>query len=436
MKILHLLCQLPDFTGSGKYVQEMIRQSRAQGHHPFLVAGVPESFAMEDTQLTNLLAPAHCMFVRFEGADLDFKVVGMSNVMPYPSTVCGDLTQEEVAAYLAAFERVVTKAVEQFAPDVIHTNHLWMATAAAKRAAPDTPLVVTCHGTCLRQHNLCPELGRSLLDDLGKVDRVIALFERQKQEIQELLHLPKERITTISGGFNQEYFYTTSESPKKPSQEPVQILYAGKLNLAKGVPWLLHSLQRLEDLPFHLHLVGGGSGPEKEHCLQLAAQLNHKTGGPKANQVTVHGVLSHHDLGELMRRSHIFVLPSFFEGLPLVLLEALACGCRIITTDLPGARELFSSHSDHSGQMKGIEDLVRMIPLPPLQTIDTPHPEDMPLLEKRLATALAETIRTAQTSGGPDKALIKRLTAPYTWANIFQRVEAVYEQAGEKEIPL
>lgn len=422
---------------------ELMQQCNAKGHTPFLVAGVPEDFSMEQNSIADLLAPDNCMFVRFESADLHFKVVGMSNVMPYPSTVCGDLNPEEIAAYIAAFERVVARAVEQFAPDVIHTNHLWMATAAAKRAAPNTPLVATCHGTCLRQHNLCPELSRSLLDDLGKVDRVIALFERQKQEIQELLHLPKERITTISGGFNQEYFYTTSESPQKTSQEPVHILYAGKLNQAKGVPWLLHSLQRLEDLPLHLHLVGGGSGPEKEHCLQLAAQLNHKPDGdngaphpehpigPKAPRVTVHGVLSHHDLGELMRRSQIFVLPSFFEGLPLVLLEALACGCRIITTDLPGARELFSSHS---GQMKGIEDLVRMIPLPPLQTIDTPHPEDMPLLKQRLATALAETIRTAQTNGKPpkrrpDEALIKRLTAPYTWDKIFQRVEAVYEQA-------
>ena len=37
-----------------------------------------------------------------------------------------------------------------------------------------------------------------------------------------------------------------------------------------------------------------------------------------------------------MRRSTVCVLPSFYEGLPLVLVEALACGCRLVATDLPG----------------------------------------------------------------------------------------------------
>ena len=37
MKILHILSQMPDYTGSGKYVQEMIRQSRAKHHTPFLI---------------------------------------------------------------------------------------------------------------------------------------------------------------------------------------------------------------------------------------------------------------------------------------------------------------------------------------------------------------------------------------------------------------
>ncbi|MDZ7663922.1 MAG: glycosyltransferase [Desulfotignum sp.] len=43
-----------------------------------------------------------------------------------------------------------------------------------------------------------------------------------------------------------------------------------------------------------------------------------------------HGPLSHDDLGDLLRHAHVFVLPSFYEGLPLVLMEALACGCRLV----------------------------------------------------------------------------------------------------------
>nr|WP_239057271.1 glycosyltransferase family 4 protein [Desulfovibrio sp. JC010] len=411
MKILHLLSQIPDATGSGKYVQEMIRQSRNRGFEPFLVAGVPKNFTLEDTPLAKIIKPDHCLFVRFEDRDLSFKVVGMSNVMPYPSTVCAHLTKDDIDAYMKVFEGVIKQAIERFSPQLIHSNHLWMATAAARRTAPDLPLVTTCHGTCLRQHHLCPELGNSLLTDLSGIDRIIALFEQQKQEIMELLNLPEERVATISGGFNQQCFFTNQTKPET-EQDKINILYAGKINRAKGVPWMLRNLAKLKHLPFHLHLVGGGSGPEKQECLELAAALGEK--------VTIHGILPHQELGKLMRRSQIFILPSFFEGLPLVLLEALACGCRVVTTDLPGVKELFSTDS---------AEMVHMINLPELQTIDAPHPDDGPLLDERLQKALAESIQAVQSGETIDPAAIARLTAPYTWANIFNRITEVYQQA-------
>ncbi len=71
--------------GSGKYVQEMILQSLKNGYEPFLVAGVPKGFKLEDTPLAGVIDSDHCLFVRFEDRDLDFKVVGMSDVMPYPA---------------------------------------------------------------------------------------------------------------------------------------------------------------------------------------------------------------------------------------------------------------------------------------------------------------------------------------------------------------
>ncbi len=409
MKILHLLSQIPDATGSGKYIQEMIRQSKNKGYEPFLVCGVPCDYKPEDTPLAGIIEADHCLFVRFENQELDFKVVGMSDVMPYPSTICSQLRPKEISAYQNEFERVIDKAVKSFGPDLIHSNHLWMATAAARRAAPNIPLVTTCHGTCLRQHHLCPELGRSLLPDLSDIDMIIALFEQQKQEIIKLLDLPEDQMATISGGFDQQYFFTDTY---KPERTTVQILYAGKLNRTKGVPWLLRCLAKLKYIPFHLHLAGGGSGPENNECLKLAEVLG--------NKCTVHGVLTHQELGNLMRRSHIFVLPSFFEGLPLVLLEAMACGCQIVTTDLPGVKELFSTQD---------KEIVHMVELPPLQTIDTPRSEDEPLLEKLLLETLTSCIRDVKEVVKPETALLAELAAPFTWDNIFERIADVYEQA-------
>ena len=79
MRILHLISQKPDFTGSGKYVQEMIRQGRSRGHEPFLIAGVCADFAVPE----ELMQPGMFRVIRFDGHDLGFPVMGMSDVMPY-----------------------------------------------------------------------------------------------------------------------------------------------------------------------------------------------------------------------------------------------------------------------------------------------------------------------------------------------------------------
>ncbi|WP_320172004.1 glycosyltransferase family 4 protein [Maridesulfovibrio sp.] len=406
MKVLHVISQTPDFTGSGKYVLEMIRQSGSRGNENFLVAGTEHDFRLP----TTVLPPENCCFVRF-GHDLDFPIVGMSDVMPYSSTVCSSLTPQQIESYKNAFRREIGRAVTSFKPDVVHTNHLWMASAVTREVAPRLPMVTTCHGTCLRQHRLCPELGRSLKGSLSGIDRIIALSEDQKQAVCGLLDYPEDRVSVISGGFNSSCFH--HDCTKRRSAE-VRLLYAGKLGASKGVPWLLKSLTRLKNRKFHLHLVGGGSGAEKRLCLELAAELGDK--------VTVHGILSHRELADLMRESDIFVLPSFYEGVPLVLLEALACGCRIITTDLPGSRMLFTpAHPS----------MVRMVKLPALMTVDRPYPEDEPALESKLAETLAEAFEDILGGAGPDLDYIQSVSKPYTWEKIFDRVDRVYREAAD-----
>ena len=74
MKILHLLSQRPEATGSGIYIQAMIREAARRGHENFLLAVVPRG---EEVQPAGLASTA-CEFVTFHGGDLPFPVVGMS----------------------------------------------------------------------------------------------------------------------------------------------------------------------------------------------------------------------------------------------------------------------------------------------------------------------------------------------------------------------
>jgi glycosyltransferase involved in cell wall biosynthesis len=332
----------------------------------------------------------------------------MSDVMPYKSTVFSRLTRNQTAAYERAFAGVIQDACDRFRPDIVHTHHLWLVSKVARTVLADLPMVTTCHGTCLRQFTLCPELGKDMGEACRKIDRVMALGRYQKEQIQKIHAIDPEKIDIVGGGYDDARFF----SSEKPCPGQVHMLYAGKLSRAKGLVWLLRSLDRTGDLPWTLHIAGGGSGPEKEESLGLARKFK--------GRVIVHGALSHDRLAALMSESHIFILPSFFEGLPLVLIEALASGCRIITTSLPGTMEILGDLGS---------TMVEMVDLPTLESIDSPYLRDMEDLEKRLARIIERSIKKTIENPRPDMAEAQKITQEYTWERVFSRIEKTYKQA-------
>ncbi len=409
MKILHVISQPPDFTGSGKFISQIIHQSNQQGHHNFLLAGIASDFELPGS----LLPEDQCLFVRFGTPELTLPIPGMSDIMPYESRVFSTLSQQEIIEYQSAFKIKISQAIERFSPDIIHTHHLWVVSALVRSVAGNIPVVTTCHGTCLRQHYLCPDLGDSILKQLQQIDQIIALSQDQKLKIIKTIGIAPEKIHVISGGYNQACFFYKP----KAFDGIVHLLYAGKLSTSKGVPWLLNSLALIQDrvknrsknLAFKLHIAGSSTGKEEESCLGLIKNLGSK--------VTYHGPLSHDALGKLMQQAHIFVLPSFYEGLPLVLMEAAACGCKIITTALAGVKEIFGVDQN---------PMVDLIDLPNLKTIDTPFEKDMERLEEQLASLLESNIKLIMNDCVPDRELVCSASSQFTWDYIFSKIQTVY----------
>lgn len=404
MNILYLLSQLPGSTGSGIYTRAMIDQATKAGHRCSLVAACS---AFNPPDVSGIRAD-YIHLIKFDQEPLSFPIPGMSDVMPYPSSCFMDLAQPQIETYQKAFECVVREAVDKTKPDIIHSNHLWIMSAMVRRLYPDIPLVVSCHGTDLRQFRNCPHLRGKIQRYIPDVDGIFALTHSQKTEIAELYGVEQQKIHVIPNGFDPGNFYPGS----KPSSPPFNLLYAGKLSESKGVHLLLESLnhESLRHLPIDLYLAGSGSGADESNCHALARNL--------PGRVTFCGSLSPRDLGERMRKSHIFVLPSYFEGLPLVIIEALASGCRIVATDLPGVREIVSGLKSDWGQL---------IELPPLETADRPYAKDLPLLRNRLAHALECQIREHREKKSPTPDFFGCLKENYSWEQVFKSVESIYQ---------
>jgi glycosyltransferase involved in cell wall biosynthesis len=379
----------------------MIREATKCGFDNFMVAGLGSSVCDD----TICIAQDKSMFVNFHNADVSYRIPGMSDVMPYESSRFCDLSEENLYEYKTAFRRVLQEAVEKFKPDIIHSHHLWIVSSMTRQLFPNIPMVTTCHGSDLRQFQNCSHLQEMVLEGCRKIDFVMALNRAQKNEISHLYHIAPEQIIVAGAGYNDSLFYAGT----KPAPNPVQLVYAGKLSNAKGVPWFLRALRSIKFPAWKLHLVGSGSGEDKAQCLRLAVDL-----GPK---VYVHGALPQKDLAEIFRQCHILVLPSFFEGLPLVILEGLASGCRVVATDLPGTKEIIG----HS-----LAEFISLVPMPRLRYIDHPYEEDERLFEQNLGKALQQQIDAASRCAQIDRSPIQDKLDAYTWTGIFKKVKEVY----------
>jgi glycosyltransferase involved in cell wall biosynthesis len=379
----------------------MIREANACGYDNYLVAGV-HSVCCDDT---DCIEQDKYMFVNFYKADVSYHIPGMSDVMPYESTRFCDLSEEDLYEYEKAFSEILQNAVHKFKPDIIHSHHLWIVSSMARQLFPNIPMVTTCHGSDLRQFQNCPHLQKKVLIGCRKIDVVMALSEAQKNEIIRFYNLVPEKIIIAGAGYNDSLFYLDT----KPNPDPVQLVYAGKLSNAKGIPWFLRALQSISSPVWQLHLLGSGSGEEKECCLMLAKELGEK--------VCVYGALPQKSLAKIMRHSHILVLPSFYEGLPLVILEGLASGCRIVATDLPGTKEVLGNSDT---------DFITLVKTPRLRFTDQPYREDENSFEQNLKNAIQQQIYAASKCPQIDLSPIQDKIDSFTWTGIFKKVREAY----------
>ena len=185
---------------------------------------------------------------------------------------------------------------------------------------------------------------------------------------------------------------------------PPRVAYVGKLSEAKGLPWLLDAMKEVtRRLPgARLDVAGSGAGGEAEAIRRRLGRLEF---------VRYHGQVDQRRLAELLRGAAVFALPSFYEGLPLVLVEAAACGCRLVSTALPGVVGELAPQ---------LGDSLRTVPLPRLEGTDRPVAEDLPAFVDRLAAAIESALRE------PPPGNARNAVAGMTWEAVFDRIEAVW----------
>lgn len=240
-----------------------------------------------------------------------------------------------------SYQRLLTE-VKQYSPDVIitylfHADLVGRLFLARKVSVPIIPFLRTTYN-----HpkyfiaRLFAKSTRSL------VQRYLANSEAVKQFYTQHIGVLPERITVIPNGIDIERFrQLTPSSELRQSlgltKNDMVIISVANLHPNKGHRFLLEALNTCRDLPIKLLVVGDGK--ERRALEEQVTTLNLR------KQVMFLG--KRHDVPDLLALSHIFVLPTLFEGQSNAILEAMAMGLPVITTDIPENRELI--HDQENG---------------------------------------------------------------------------------------
>ncbi|HEY9803814.1 MAG TPA: glycosyltransferase family 4 protein [Leptolyngbyaceae cyanobacterium] len=158
----------------------------------------------------------------------------------------------------------------------------------------------------------------------------------------------QDRVAFIKNSFDNEVFYSWSQSQREANRRELAvqmgleeetrfILFAGRLHPQKDPVLLIRAFAALNQPHTHLLIAGDGelATPVRQEIEKLGL----------SSQVTMLGALKQPELARLHRLSSAFVLSSAFEGLPLVVLEALASGTPVVTTKCGETPKLLNPNS-------------------------------------------------------------------------------------------
>ena len=215
--------------------------------------------------------------------------------------------------------------------DVIHAHsHLFLSTnvCALMRFIGSSPLIISNHG--LMSASAPVWFNKQYLKTIGKwtlnrADKIICYTDGEKENLEKLGIDPR-KIIVIHNGVDTTLF--TCRTPEKTTDKK-QILWVGRFVTGKGVGYLIDAFFRVLIKIPNAHLVLVGVGPEKLAIEDKIKKLHLQS------SVTIIDYLDNDKLPQIYKNSDIFVLPSLMEGVPRTILEAMACGVPVVTTNLP-----------------------------------------------------------------------------------------------------
>jgi glycosyltransferase involved in cell wall biosynthesis len=248
------------------------------------------------------------------------------------------------AAKIAVFVRGALQFMVEmirFRPNVIHLHTSARGSFVRKAALLwisrpfRIPVVMHMHASGFPAfYEAAPRPARmAIRATLRRADAFIALGEVWSSRMREIV--PEARIIAVPNAVRLGHRTTQPEQG-----EPVRVVFLGRIGDHKGAFNLLDAWAKLTREPDF------GSGPHVAAQLSMAGDGDAQRARRQIRELDLHDSVELHDwlseaeVGDLLDRAHVLVLPSRNEGQPMAVLEAMARGMCVIATDVGGIPEM------------------------------------------------------------------------------------------------
>ena len=257
-------------------------------------------------------------------------VTARDRVMPIVHAVRaqGESSPKAVFASLRAY-----LPLARLRPDIVHFE--WNSAAIQYAALTDIwgcPTVVSCRGGQINVRPHVPgneTLVAGLRESFQTADAVHCVSNAIRDEA-EAYGLDCSKAVVIPPCVDPDVF---KPAEQKTKDSIFRIVTVGTINWRKGFEFALVALRKLADqgVPAHLEIIG--DGPERQRILYTIHDLNLQ------DHVSLAGRLSPEQIRTRLQQSDAFLLSSHSEGISNAVLEAMACGLPIVTTECGGMGE-------------------------------------------------------------------------------------------------
>lgn len=309
---------LPHIGGIERYVYNLSKYMIARGHSvDIITSAIPESLSEE--------------------------VIDDIRVFRYPCL--GEPLGNPIITGIFSLQ----KQLSQY--DVIHIHGIYTYLAFRTVMNIDVSIhqrvILTHHGRVVYPKsikNLFPKIYENTIIRyiLNRVGRVVVLSDSDKIQIKSL-GMDQNHISIIPNGIDTNLFRRSEPEEinafleKYDLHDKKIILYLAVVSKRKGIYDLINSLSGVSIDNAHLLVVG--SGPDMDKAQFLAEKIG------LSKRITFSGKLSFKELLASYSVASVYVLPSYFEGMPTTIIEALVMGVPVIATRIPGVKDNFSDYA-------------------------------------------------------------------------------------------